>query len=115
MPVRNLHPEILHLPLGLGYLISWPRLQDYVTQMAPRWKQIGTYLILQFQLEIIEHNFRNSSCEDKVAAVLRVWEKSTGQGLEFYWSVLIAVLQCVEERDLALDLIRDNSRAPAYQ
>ena len=83
--------------------------------MSTKWKQIGTYLIVQFELEIIEYDLRNSSCVDKVTAVLRVWEKSAGQGLEFYWSVLIAVLQCVGEGDLALDLrqhCRQNSIRP---
>ena len=88
--------------IGLDYPIRWPQLQDYIVQMAPMWKQIGTYLIVQFQLEIIEQD--HHSCVDRVTAVLRVWEKSAGQGLEFHWSVLIAALQCVGEGNLVLDL-----------
>ena len=98
--------------------ITWQRLQCYITRMAPKWKEIGTYLIDQSKLEAIECNC--NKVEQNIRAVLREWEKSAGPGgcpLEFYWSVLIVVLQCVGEGDLAMDLIQEcqnNSIDPAY-
>ncbi len=93
-----------YITVGLHHDPYWMDLEMVMPKVATKWREIGTLLINENALAIIDEDYRHESCTEKIRKVLKEW-RVCGD-LPYHWSSLIRVLQTdiVSETNLALQL-----------